>query len=188
MPNRYHYDPGEPYDPPPYRRRRQRFGAADDGWAAADEDDFYDDDVEIEDLAPGYVDHEHDRRWTDDDESDWTPPPYGRRGRERGYPDEPRRSYDRKGHMERRTRYAGRSPYGDNRTYHRDRASRGEYGTYTDKPKRTSARTDSPAAYDAFLGLGSRGIPFWQILMVVILAIAALFAMGLACASIFYLL
>ncbi len=197
---KYRYDPGEPYEPPSHRRRRQRYDAADDGWAAADEDDLDDDGVEIEDLAPGYVDHEQDGRRYDDDGSDWTPPPYSRR-RARDYPADRRSRYDReprggrKPRAESRSRYGHRSPYGDNRTYHRDRASRGEYGEYHDerrygeypaKRKRESDRTDYPADY-GLLG-GMQGIPFWQILLVVSLAVFALFAAALACASILFLL
>lgn len=193
---KYRYDPGEPYEPP-YRRRRQRYGAADDGWAAANEDDLDDDGVEIEDLAPGYVDYEQDgRRYDDDDGSDWTPPPYSRRMRARDYPADRRSRHEReprsgrKPRADARSRYERRSPYGDNRTYHRDRASRGEYGEYHGeypaKSKRELTRTDYPAEY-GLLG-NMRGIPFWQILLVVVLAVFALFAAALACASILFLM
>lgn len=55
------YDPGDlPNEDPLERRRRRRRQWAqneiDDAWAAADEDDIPDDNVEIEDLAAGYVD------------------------------------------------------------------------------------------------------------------------------------
>ncbi len=55
------YDPGTPYDgvpSPKERRRRYGWGSdgQDDAWGAADEDDLAEDDLEIEDLAAGYVD------------------------------------------------------------------------------------------------------------------------------------
>jgi hypothetical protein len=62
--------------------------------------------------------------------------------------------------------------------YHRDRAHRGEYGEYEERPRRDwpmSAPHRSP---------GGLQIPYWQILLLVILGIVALLAGVLACVSV----
>ena len=172
------YDPGTPHDPPPHRRRRQSDSEHDDAWAAADEDDLADPGADIEDLAAGY-------QWEDRD-------PHGR---ERS-PDEPiQYPYDIAGD---RTAPAGRrrwrapiphsartrqrhdrdNVYADSPSYHRDRAKRGEFGEFVDSPRRR--RESAPGPMQS-LGLT---IPYWQILIVVILAIFAVLAAVLACAAV----
>ena len=148
------YDPGPPYEPPSYRRRRQRKGEHDDAWAAADEDDFYDDGVEIEDLAAGYV-------WDD-------------KQRERG------RSNSRSRHD---ARYNRGDVYRRSPSHYRDRMKRGEYGEYRadahpDKPKR------GPLPYESSPGQNwGTNIPFWQIVILVTLALLAFLAVALACVT-----
>lgn len=174
MRRKYDYDPGMPYEPPPYRRRKQRYGAEDDAWAAASEDAYYDEDFAPGELAAGYVDHELDERWARaDDDDGWTPPPYRGRSRRRSWRDQPRAP---------RPRYDHRPLYPDSPTYHRDRARRGEYGMHYDKPKR-----GAPVSTYSPLRERVAGIPFWQILVVVILGIVALLATMLACVSILLL-
>ncbi len=75
-----------------------------------------------------------------------------------------------------RSRRRYRRPYPpDSSSYYRDRAHIGEYGEYYEKPK----RMESGRAYNTGLN-----IPYWQILMVVILGLAAFLVTVLACVSI----
>ena len=73
-----------------------------------------------------------------------------------------------------RRRYRRRYPPPDSPSYHRDHAHVGEYGEYYEKPKRTLEPARST-------GLN---IPYWQILMLVILGLAAFLVTVLACVSI----
>jgi hypothetical protein len=193
------YDPGTPHDPPPYRRRRQRRDEIDDGWAAADEDDYYDDGVEIEDLAAGYVDHEQReqrRRHTESTERDHIPDPDVDPGSS-GWTDDDRwspsvervRERGRLGSQAHRRQRYGRDVgydradvYGRSPTYYLDRMRRGEYGEYRDKPKR------GVSPYESSPGQGwGLTIPFWQIMIIVVLALFALLAAALACISVLML-
>lgn len=174
------YDPGFPYEPPP--RRRRRLSEEDDAWAAADDDDLADDGVAIEDLAAGYG-------WQDDDrygqEPAEVPPrteppplvtPLPRRTRTPSRPSAARR-------------YGEDYAYRQSRSYHRDRARRGEYGEYhgpvTPPPPSRSKRR--PARPDSF-GWVPPNLPYWQILVLVALSVLALLAVVLACAALWVVL
>jgi hypothetical protein len=210
----YRYDPGEPYEPPPRRRRRRpdykRGGEYDDAWAAADEvgDDYGD--VDAGGLAAGYA-------WGDDRqygvyergerfEGEWRDTYHDRpvplRGQEQHpnvrphqpparlgpLPDSVNRVRDRRPHE---PRHMHVSDERRSRSYHRDRARRGEYAEYYDPNTtpppgaRQSMYATSHTQPDRRGGPSTgRGIPYWQILMVVILSVFALLATALACASV----
>jgi hypothetical protein len=74
-----------------------------------------------------------------------------------------------------RRRYRRRYPSPDSPSYHRDRAHIGEYGEYYEKPKQIEPRRASSTG---------RNIPYWQILMLVILGLVAFLVTVLACVSI----
>lgn len=199
----YDYDPGTPYEPPPRRRRRRddykRESEYDDAWAAADDvaDDF--EDLGAGDLAAGY--YWQDRRdYGPDDPDPRTAAPLDPTQPPRapgGYRPSPRTrardaanlgplppEVDRMRHRRANSPlYRPPHPREDprNRSYHRDRARRGEYGEYHEprpaKPKRT------PAPGQRYSG-ALAGIPFWQILLVVVLSVMAFLAVALACLSV----
>jgi hypothetical protein len=74
-----------------------------------------------------------------------------------------------------RRRYRRRYPPPNNPTYYRDRAHLGEYGEYYEKPKRIAPEPPTSSGLN---------IPYWQILMLVILGLAAFLVTVLACVSI----
>jgi hypothetical protein len=84
------------------------------------------------------------------------------------------------GVVPRRRHYRSRrmsSAYYDSPTYHRDRTHQGEYAEYVDKPKRDwtePMRQQVPGLH----------VPYWQILILVILGLVAVLAVALACVSI----
>jgi hypothetical protein len=170
------YDPGEPYDGPPPRRRRpyRRESEFDDAWAAADEDDVYDDHVEIEDLAAGYLWEERDRYGVEQDE------PASRRQPDLGpLPPSAQRFYERR-HVSRRN-----LPH---QTVDRDQL-------YANSPSyrksqrntidRALARLDTD---DSRLPGVLSHIPFWGILLLVLLGFVALLVAILAFVSVFLVL
>ncbi len=208
---RYDYDPGTPYDPPPRRRRRpdyKRDSEYDDAWAAADEaGDEHGDDA-IEGLAAGY-------HWEDDprygvrarDERtragwrDRTSPDPRNPDRHPNVraphlpadlgplPSSVRRVRDRRPPAARYDYAPLTDRYDPHRspTYHRDRARRIEYGEYYD-PQRTVPPEATRRSYPAsFAQGGVRGLPYWQILAIVLLSVLALLAAALACASVLLL-
>jgi hypothetical protein len=161
----------DPDDLPPRRarRRRQSFDEYDDAWAAADEEGDFDGDADIGDYAAGYVDEPRDDRAR--------PYQYPYDIHDQRTAPAPDRRYD----TLRSDRLRRDRIYADSPTYHRDRARRGEYGEFygaPPKPKRDPMRLYAPDAG------GRMNIPFWQILFLVILAMAALMATAVACAAI----
>lgn len=168
------YNSGLPYDPPP--RRRRRLSEQDDAWAAADQDDLADDGVEIEDLAAGYGWEDRDRYGQEppDDESGDLPPsmatPLPRRT---SLPHRPMAAqrYDRD--------YALRR----GASYHRDQARRGEFGEYYGPVTPPAPKPVRKARPDTFTWI-PRGLPYWQVLLLVVLSVVALLACVLACASV----
>lgn len=172
--DRYDYDPGTPYEPPPRRRKRdyKREGEYDDAWAAAEEaGDFYAD-ADAEDFAAGY-------HWEDRDR-------YGVDGGDRTHPADWRdttpldpRATPLPGH----TLRTSPPP-----TYHRDRARRGEFAEYygTPVPPSRRAKPRIPAA-PVTPGIPAGGIPYWQVLAIVVMSVLALLAVGFACAAILLL-
>lgn len=204
MSNYYDYDPGEPYDPPPRRRRRRpsykREGEYDDAWAAADDAEGEFGHVEIEGLAAGYhweddpqygvyaPDERHQGDWRDRTPHDRTPEqhpnvrPHRPPANLGPLPNSVDRVRDRRPRQPQHLHATG-DPH-RSRTYHRDRARRIEYAEYysphtTPPPDvRRTVQHTSPGQP------GIRGIPYWQILIVVVLSVFALLATALACASV----
>lgn len=182
------HDPGDLYDPEPPRRRPaeyRRESETDDAWAAADENDLDDPGVEIEDLAAGY-------QWEDQDRYGVRPPHHPASGDYRPdplAPDDPasdlgplpesvRRVRQRTSPAPRSARAASQTPYPDSPTYSRD----------TGGPERreifyTTPGVPRPALPRPAYGPPS-GIPFWQILLLVILGMAALLAVAVACGAV----
>jgi hypothetical protein len=74
-------------------------------------------------------------------------------------------------------RYRTVHPDQNSPTYYRDRAHAGEYGEYTEKAKRGWPAPDDSSRT-------GWQIPFWQILILVILGLAAMLATVLACVAI----
>jgi hypothetical protein len=174
MRRRDDYDPGDRNDPLP-RRRGRRFDEYDDGWAGGDEDADWDD------PAGSLWESPEQGTGSDDDDAISPISPRRRRYRSRrlssNYYDNPASRPDRAP----QSQYSD-APY-DSRTYHRDRAHRGEYAEYYEdeyaKPKRGRSRPFSLGASSAMLP-----IPYWQILLLVILGMLAFLAAALACVSI----
>jgi hypothetical protein len=122
---------------------------------------------------------EYDDAWAGGDDDDifddgagysWEDPAHGARRHDLPEPEIPlsRRRY--------RSRRAYRPPYG-RPTYHRDHARYGEYGEYYEKPKRDLSSDTG------WYGTGLH-IPFWQILILVILGLTAFLVTMLACVSV----
>ncbi|RPI99757.1 MAG: hypothetical protein EHM39_05965 [Chloroflexi bacterium] len=168
MGRRDEYDPGNLDDPRPRRRGRRFEDEYDDAWAGGEEDADWDD--------PAGSLWENPRQAARDEADEDVSPITPRRRRYRSrrlssnYYDNPATRPDRA----RRDRYdseANNSP-----TYYRDRAHRGEYGEFYEKPKRDLRE---PSGLPGPLA----NIPFWQILMLVILGLMAFLAVMLACVS-----
>ncbi|MBI5959853.1 MAG: hypothetical protein HY866_14020 [Chloroflexi bacterium] len=163
------YDPGDLVDPAP-RRKRRHFDEVEDVWAAAEEDDLADPGVEIEDLAAGYHWEDRDRYGLEDPpdptQTNLSAPPPARR------PRTPRGEL-----VSGRTarRYDRDRLYSDSPSYQRDQDQRRR------TPQRFERPIDLPSARPQ--RGRSRGIPFWQILILVILGLTALLAVCLALAS-----
>ncbi|MBN1679460.1 MAG: hypothetical protein JW966_04160 [Anaerolineae bacterium] len=189
------YDPGDWYDNNQARRRRRRRHESeyDDAWAAAFEDDIPDDHVEVEDLAAGYT-WDEPRRYDDGDpdsfldaDGDMVEPtmdvsdlgplpssyqrlanrrhgarsrlPQGRYDRSAAYPNSPSFHEKRKPRLERTIdRMAGGDPY----------------MPALGKPKNNAAQMPGMFAH----------IPFWGIVLLVVLAFAACGATAFACISV----
>jgi hypothetical protein len=190
------YDPGDLNDDS--RRRRKRRGQLpenelDDQWAAAnDEADHH---AGLEDLASEYVYEpmsldgtaepvEHDNDSIVEDEVDLGPlPPSARRLSQR--PIGPRQERVKK-------RFDRSRAYADSPSYHRDAQNPLERllslfggesllsGPESDSPKLKRGMEDLPVS--------SSHIPFWGILVVVILALAAVMVTVLACVSVVLIL
>ncbi len=207
----YDYDPGMPHEPPPRRRRPdyKRESDYDDAWAAADDVAGDYDDLGAGDLAAGY--HWQDRRDYGPDDPDPrtaapldpTQPP---RAPGEYHPPPRHRAHDAADlgplppQVDRVRHRRADSPLyrpplrrgdPDSRSYHRDRARRGEYGEYhgpapvprPSKPKRAPAPGYRHAARGPLAG-----IPFWQIMLVVVLSVIAFLAVAFACVSVSILL
>jgi hypothetical protein len=157
--SKYDYDPGEPHEPPPRRRRSRSTNDTDDAWAAAHEDALAGD-GSLEHLAGGYVDREDPRYGV------------GRRSRQD--------DADRIGAG--RQRGDWRIPYADSPTYRRDHG-------LDDRQIRERHGPRAQPGYGSRAGVpaGRAPLPMWAIVMIVVLSIAALFAVVLACASILLL-
>lgn len=121
---------------------------------------------------------EYDDAWAGGDEGDtfddaagynWENPAYRTRQDDLSEAELPR--------ARRRSRRREYSHSYDSPTYHRDRSRYGEYGEYYEKPKRD--RLASPVRQESGLP-----IPFWQILILVILGLAAFLVTVLACVSV----
>lgn len=177
---RYDHDPGLPYEPPRRRKRREykRESEYDDAWAAASEagEDF--DDADIEDFAAGYHWEDRDRYGIEGDPVDEPDIPWQRSPRApRDLSRDPRSSL------------RGANPPHRSATYHRDRARRNEYAEYYGPPASPSTRTPRKrVAEPVWTGTPARSIPFWQILIVVVMAVFALLATAFACASVLMLI
>lgn len=173
----YEYDPGDFYHGPPprssrERRRRLRENQYDDAWAAA-ESEAYGEDIAPGDLAAGYVDEDYYRRRHGRDDHD--EPTYTGSGAGLGpTPTSPRRPRPHQvlTRQERiRRRYDPRTLYPDSPSYQRHQGA-----------SFASTGSGSPA------GGPLAQLPFWGILMLVILGVAALGAVVLACASVLLLI
>ncbi len=150
------YDPGEPYDGPPPRRRRRdyRHESEEDDAWAAASEDARDAD------GLSVEDLAAGYVWEDRD----------RYGVDHDAPDDDNAALPRP-HRDDPRRYT-RSP-----SYHRDRARRGEYAEYWGTPAPPKPKRERSAA-------SRQDIPFWQILILVILVLFAVLAVTLACASV----
>lgn len=186
---RYDYDPGTPYEPPRRRKRRRdykRESEYDDAWAAASEagEDF--EDADIEDFAAGYHWEDRDRYGVghDDDKYDVDTD---------ADPRNAPRSVPRSGlhpgsrPLPRSTRSADLSPR--SHSYYRDRVRQSEYAEYHGAPAAPPARKQRKrVAEPVWNDEPTRSIPYWQILAVVVMAVFALLATALACASVLTLI
>ncbi|MBN1200868.1 MAG: hypothetical protein JXJ20_03330 [Anaerolineae bacterium] len=189
------YDPGDQYEDRRAnrrsRRRRQRSDEFDDAWAAANENDIPDDNVEIEDLASGYVLDEtgqidRNQDLYDDDEDSTTDtsslgplPPSARRLSKRKpvpYHERVRQRYDRS------EAYAHSPSYQKSKRNVVERLlsplDSSPHYTVPQKPKRDPNFTPGP--------LGST--PYWAILILVTLGFVAFAVLVLALVSILLLL
>ena len=171
------YDPGEPNDGPPPRRRRpyRRESEVDDAWAAADEDDVYDHDVEIEDLAAGYLWEDRDRYGVEQEDETTSPrqPDLG------PLPPSAQRFYERR-HVSRRKlphQAVDRAQlYANSPSYHKSQRN-----TFD----RALARLDIDES--RMPGVLSH-LPFWGILLLVLLGFVSLLVAILAFVSVFLVL
>jgi len=177
--------PFDGYDFSRRRRRRRTEDDIDDAWAAADEDDIPDEGVEIEELAVGYVeDPEQLEMRRDDDDletGDLGPlPPNAERLTRRRTEPRPERI---------RERYDRTQAYSNSPSFRRskqnlfDRAfslfSGGSLGDVDAGPEaRDTDYVPGPLS----------NIPFWGILILVVLAVVAVLVVVLACVSISALL
>ena len=190
---RYDYDPGQPYEPPRRRKRRRdykRESEYDDAWAAASEagEDF--DDADIEDFAAGYHWEDRDRYGIEgdpDDEPDvqWQRSSRAPRSSSRlpsrdlsRAPRDPSRASSRSADLQRRSH-----------SYHRDRVRQSEYAEYYGPPAAPPAHTPRKrVAEPVWTNTPARSIPYWQILIIVVMAVFALLATAFACASVLMLI
>ncbi len=162
-------DPGDINDPQPRRRGRRFEDEYDDAWAAGDEDADFDDPA-----GSLWENPQPDAREEEADDKFSPITPRRRRFRSRrlssNYYENPATQPDRS-LRDRSDTEAYNSP-----TYYRDRAHRGEYGEYYEKPKR---EIREPSGLPGPLA----NIPYWQILILVILGLMAFLAVMLACVS-----
>jgi hypothetical protein len=159
------------------RRNRQLDEELDDAWAAANEDDIPDHQVEIEDLASGYVEDPDKLEMDQRDEGDLPgadlgplPPSARRLAQRRDIPRETRI----------RERYNRDNAYANSPSFHRSRQHPLDRAFSRLSGDDLIAQAQPHDPHPGRLG----HFPFWGILLLVVLGIIALFVVALVMASI----
>lgn len=172
------HDPGDLYEPPPRRRDYAQEDEYDEAWGAGDQGNIGHPGIDSEDQSAGHPKTDRERYGVGsrapgpDDASDPgpLPPPPPRHRRPNSLPADPRTN----------PYYDPDQLYADSPSYRRKRGIDSPDSVLPPvKKKGIPKRKNSP--------YGSFHMPYWQILILVILGVMALFAVTLAIVSVLVL-
>lgn len=181
------FDPSSLFDDTDSRRARRRQrnqmwrdNEIDNAWAAADSDDVPDDAVELEDLAAGYVDEDVTKERTANEDDLPLLPDLGPLPESARMVNQRRRTAGPVKLDEQTTRDAA---YARSPTYHKKKRSQNAVDRFLGQMIGDSEQTNISRELVRNPGGVLSRLPFWGILILVILAITSMMAVILACAT-----